>query len=777
MLSRKVKLKSLYVFMTMILLLGLLHPGLVFAAGSANTEEDNAEETPVEEIEESVEAEAPEETEGSTEDIEESFEAEESVEEVAEPAETEENVEESVESVETGENTEEAAESDGTEEKTEEAELQPTVFEVNTVLDITEETEGLVTISVDTTSDVEITSLKWLEGNRTVEDFDGAGHGIDLETASFTVEENGTYTVYASNAKGVEAVSTIMVDNIVEPDPEPEIDFDLYVEPGTISEWDSARRGVQIFAYDLPPNAEVQLIIPGTDIDMMLIANSDGNLGGNLTFEAAAGTYSVTLTLGDVSKTADIVVQSNEDYYTYTLESSVHTEKEVITESEATAEFLTVTGRDFPSMEYIDIILNGDHIETIEGGGFIFSHDLDISQLPIGTHTVEFVHPAGSGEASFTIVPDEQGTFPPAGTYEGKTHQTIAGGIEFDEPSEYEVALTVDENGILTQFETEYFWFCSAPGEGGTSSFSITAETPITADQPFEIKIGSNTLTGTVHADGTASGTGYVGSECGASIFEWSAELDGAVDPEPQPEEFEVELTPDTTEETEGAVTITVTTTSDVELTSLKWLAGDRTAEDFVDAGNEIDLETMTFTVEENGIYTIYALNADGVVTLSTIEINNITDSGDGDGTDPGDGDGTDPGDGDGTDPGDGDGTDPGDGDGTDPGDGDGTDPGDGDGTDPGDGDGTDPGDGDGTDPGDGDGTDPGDGDGTDPGDGDGTDPGDGDGTDPGDGDDSDSEDNTLPYTSTHLFSLLAIGTAILFIGLALLMFRRKQNA
>lgn len=41
---------------------------------------------------------------------------------------------------------------------------------------------------------------------------------------------------------------------------------------------------------------------------------------------------------------------------------------------------------------------------------------------------------------------------------------------------------------------------------------------------------------------------------------------------------------------------------------------------------DEIDLETMIFTVEENGTYTIYALNADGVTALSTITISNITD-------------------------------------------------------------------------------------------------------------------------------------------------------
>src|SRR5699024_2543990 len=45
MLSRKIKLKSLHVFMVIMVLFGLFLPGLVFAAGSANTKEDSTEET------------------------------------------------------------------------------------------------------------------------------------------------------------------------------------------------------------------------------------------------------------------------------------------------------------------------------------------------------------------------------------------------------------------------------------------------------------------------------------------------------------------------------------------------------------------------------------------------------------------------------------------------------------------------------------------------------------------------------------------------------------
>ena len=70
MLSRKIKLKSLHVFMTMLLLLGLLQPSLALAADSTNVNDGNEEEImeEVEMFEETEEAETPAETEDNTEE-------------------------------------------------------------------------------------------------------------------------------------------------------------------------------------------------------------------------------------------------------------------------------------------------------------------------------------------------------------------------------------------------------------------------------------------------------------------------------------------------------------------------------------------------------------------------------------------------------------------------------------------------------------------------------------------------------------------------------------
>ncbi|NWN97313.1 MAG: LPXTG cell wall anchor domain-containing protein [Bacillus sp. (in: Bacteria)] len=81
----------------------------------------------------------------------------------------------------------------------------------------TEPTEGPVTVKVDTDSTSPLVSMKWLQGEKTVEDFANAGNDIDLEKSEFNVTENGTYTVYVKNSENVEAVQTITVENIKKP--------------------------------------------------------------------------------------------------------------------------------------------------------------------------------------------------------------------------------------------------------------------------------------------------------------------------------------------------------------------------------------------------------------------------------------------------------------------------------------------------------------------------------------------------------------------------------
>lgn len=94
---------------------------------------------------------------------------------------------------------------------------------------------------------------------------------------------------------------------------------------------------------------------------------------------------------------------------------------------------------------------------------------------------------------------------------------------------------------------------------------------------------------------------------------------------EGEQKDVHITLTPSTTEPTEGPVTISVNTDSNADLVALKWLQGEKTAEDFANAGYAIDLDKKTFDVSENGIYTVYAKNSENAEVVQTIKIENIT--------------------------------------------------------------------------------------------------------------------------------------------------------
>src|SRR5690625_4165069 len=90
-----------------------------------------------------------------------------------------------------------------------------------------------------------------------------------------------------------------------------------------------------------------------------------------------------------------------------------------------------------------------------------------------------------------------------------------------------------------------------------------------------------------------------------------------------EPEPLELALIQTPTDETEGEVTIKVDVNKD-NVTTLKWLPGERSAEDFADEGEDIDIDNPQFTVTENGTYTVYAEDEDEQVAVQTITVSNI---------------------------------------------------------------------------------------------------------------------------------------------------------
>src|SRR5690625_5020434 len=90
-----------------------------------------------------------------------------------------------------------------------------------------------------------------------------------------------------------------------------------------------------------------------------------------------------------------------------------------------------------------------------------------------------------------------------------------------------------------------------------------------------------------------------------------------------EPEPLELALIQTPTDETEGEVTIKVDVNKD-NVTTLKWLPGERSVEDFADEGEDIDIDNPQFTVTENGTYTVYAEDEDEQVVVQTIPVSNI---------------------------------------------------------------------------------------------------------------------------------------------------------
>lgn len=79
-----------------------------------------------------------------------------------------------------------------------------------------ENTNGPVTIKVGTSA-INVQSVKWLSGEKTIGDF--ASAGTDVKDLSFQVTENDKYTVYVQDNEGKEAVATIEVKNIIKDQP------------------------------------------------------------------------------------------------------------------------------------------------------------------------------------------------------------------------------------------------------------------------------------------------------------------------------------------------------------------------------------------------------------------------------------------------------------------------------------------------------------------------------------------------------------------------------
>jgi len=378
------------------------------------------------------------------------------------------------------------------------AEEKPETIDVTLTPSTTEPTEDPVTIDVSTNSESDLTSMKWLAGEKEVADFANDGEDIDLETSAFEVDENGVYTVYVQNENGTEAVGTIHITNI--------------------------GSEVETFSIELTPSPTEQ-----TEGPVSIAVETDS--------EAALTALKWLQGEHDV----DAFAENGEDIDLET--SAFEVDENAI---------------------YTVFAENADGIQVVE--------TIAITNI---------IHPDASGfELSFELSPSEPTEGPVTITVDSTSEAELASlqwlpGVHHDpeafEGNEIDLetnAFDVEENGYYTVL-----------AENSEEEMSID----------------------------------YV-------------EVTNIIEEE-EPVSFNVALEASTTEETEGPVSIHVTHDSEAPITVAKWLPGDKSAEDFAEDGTDIDLEQMSFDVTENGTYTVYVQNEDGVEVVSTITIDNIIES------------------------------------------------------------------------------------------------------------------------------------------------------
>ncbi|MBK0419843.1 LPXTG cell wall anchor domain-containing protein [Leucobacter sp. CSA1] len=207
------------------------------------------------------------------------------------------------------------------------------------------------------------------------------------------------------------------------------------------------------------------------------------------------------------------------------------------------------------------------------------------SDPPTGRHRLLRTRPALAIVAFFALlftglpVTAAHAAAPPTGTYTGDSTAYTGATVAFD----------IDAAGMMSGFESESYCF-DGFGVYPVQWVGMPA-TQIEAGVPFEVSWEYDTgsvrpyyeLTGTVNADGTASGTGRAGflpsGTCGGMNFTWTAQTDGVPAPDPTASASPSSLTE--SELASSGVTITgadFPANSDVSLTVGGEAAGTQTA-------------------------------------------------------------------------------------------------------------------------------------------------------------------------------------------------------
>ncbi|MED3575060.1 leucine-rich repeat protein [Cytobacillus praedii] len=147
-----------------------------------------------------------------------------------------------------------------------------------------------INVNVEVTDNNQIIEKKWAIGNQNKSYFSKSG--TNLEGSTFSVKENGTYTVYAKDSAGNETIQTISISNIDKEGPvitltpstidpiNTEINVDIKLEdnnPILIKKWAKGNQNVSFFSTGGTDVLNNKFTVTENDIYTVYAKDSAGN--------------------------------------------------------------------------------------------------------------------------------------------------------------------------------------------------------------------------------------------------------------------------------------------------------------------------------------------------------------------------------------------------------------------------------------------------------------------------------------------------------------------
>ena len=445
-------------------------------------------------------------------------------------------------------------------------------------------TNGSVTITVSTSAartDIgnAVQVVKWLEGEATPEDFAGGGADI-TEALSFTVSQNGTYSVYAKDAAGNAAVAHIVVSAISTEAPSLELGF-LPIAPtnGTV---------------------EVTAGVTG-GIGPYVLKWAEGEQ--TISYFAEAGT----------GFTESFSVIENGEYTVYVIDAAGNEAVEVIgvenivrvppnlaltpsTTSPTNGSVFVTVDADVYGME----VGNGVQIvKWLEGEAALGDFDSG------GTDITETMNFEAAHNGWYTVfVKDLAGN--------AAIERIFVGNISVESPTlEVGIHPTTPTNGSVHVFATAY---------GGLGPYVFKWAGGV-RDSPYFAEAGIG-FTDTFGVGENGDYTVYVRDSAGNSAVE-VVHVNAIVRDAPI-----LELTASPTHPTNGNVVVTVSASvygaeAGNAVQVVKWLEGEAAPEQFASGGHDIT-QTLAFAASQNGWYTVFVQDAAGNIAVKPIAVANI---------------------------------------------------------------------------------------------------------------------------------------------------------